>query len=320
MRTSTDLIWSPIHEYLEGQIKNNKSIRLLISPFITQGALKSLVEACKDVSQLKIITRWTGADILSGVADLDIYNYLHSKRIPLYLHNSIHLKLFVFDSASAFHTSGNITHKGLGLSHDSNIEIGCLVSLSVHDWKQIFNILNQSFSVDDATYERARAYLLKNKKDIIGVPPLNLNPVQDKDFSTLSLPASASPDYLYRFYELRQEDHATSDELTPAYIHDMLLYDMPEGLGRDEFFVILNANFKRHPFISSIVSMIKEFRTARFGQVNAWLQRECSDRPTPYRWELKTNTRILYTWLEYFYSQITWDRPNYSMIIRWNGD
>jgi hypothetical protein len=180
--------------------------------------------------------------------------------------------------------------------------------------------LNQSFKVDDAVYEKAQVYLLKNQKKVATSPPLNLNPFQDKAFSTLSLPSSPSPDHLYRFYEMRGDHRAIADELTPAYIHDMLLYNIPEGLGKDAFFDILSANFRLHPFISSIVSLIKEYRTARFGQVNAWLQCECSDRPTPYRWELKHNTRILYTWLEYFFKQITWDRPNYSMIIRWNQD
>ncbi len=320
MSDSTALVWGPIHNYLVKQLESNNNSRLLISPFITLGALKSLVDPCKDVSQLKIITRWAATDILSGVADLEIYKYLQSKRIPLYLHNSIHLKLFVFNPVSAFHTSGNITHKGLGLSNDANIEIGCLVGLAIRDWEQIFNILNQSFRVDDAVYEKALAYLLENQKKSTAPLALMLNPVQEKDFSTLSLPASPSPEHLYRFYESRADYEATTDELTPAYIHDLLLYKVPEGLGKDAFFDILRTNFKLHPFVSSIVSLIKEFRTARFGQVNAWLQSECSDRPTPYRWELKGNTRILYTWLEYFFKQITWNRPNYSMIIRWNDE
>ena len=39
--------------------------------------------------------------------------------------------------------------------------------------------------------------------------------------------------------------------------------------------------------------------------------------PSPYRWEIKANTRILYDWLEYFFMEIRWDRPRHSQVIYW---
>jgi hypothetical protein len=66
------------------------------------------------------------------------------------------------------------------------------------------------------------------------------------------------------------------------------------------------------------MELIKKEKNARFGLVNEWLQQNCSDKPTPYRWELKATTRCLYDWLAYFFPEISWDRPSYSMILRWS--
>ena len=308
------LVWSPIHKFLKEQIETKTQLRLLISPFIKIDALKSLVEMCEDISHLKVITRWAGSDILSHVADLDIYEYLTTKRIPLYLNPSIHLKLYSFDNACAFHSSGNITKRGLGLSSHSNIEIGCMVELSHEDWKQIYSILAKSNRVDDAMYHKALQYYEDNSEVTHNPPPLDLQPTNGNEFSILSLPASLHPEGLYSFYTAQ---HDNNEELISSYVHDLILYDIDDGLNRDLFFQQLKDNFRKHPFVRAIVNLIRKEHSARFGLVNAWIQNHCSDKPTPYKWEIKGNTRCLYSWLEYFFDEITWDRPQYSQVLRW---
>lgn len=315
MNNNASLIWGPIHEYLAGQGPASRRLRLLIAPFVQRDALASLVDHCKDVSALQVVARWTAPDILSGAADLQIYPYLRERHIPLYLHDTIHLKLYVFDNASAFHSSGNITRKGLGLAPAPNIEVGCMVRLRENDWEHILHILQESFRVDDAIYEEAVRFLGAHRREPANVPSLSLRPAIDARFSVLSLPASPSPEHLYTFY--KAGDTAQQDKDLSAYVHDLLLYRVPRGLDRDTFFAVLQTQFRAHPFVCAIVALIKEHGSARFGLVNEWLQRECSDRPTPYRWQIKENTRTLYTWLTQFCDAISWDRPNHSMVIRW---
>src|SRR5262249_54640128 len=116
MNTSPSLVWSPTHEYLADRIRQEKQLRILIAPFIKLEALKQLVSICKDTSELQVIVRWKAKDLLTAASDLAIYPFLRDRGIPLYTHSEIHLKLFLFTDALAFHTSGNITEKGLGIA------------------------------------------------------------------------------------------------------------------------------------------------------------------------------------------------------------
>ena len=197
-----------------------------------------------------------------------------------------------------------------------------MVKLQQNDWKHIYSILQESLHVDDTVYEQALEYLRTNKQETSTVPPLALEPTDNREFSILSLPASEGPEQLYSFYATAadndQEQPAGKD--VAACAHDLILYEIPEGLDRQGFLGTLKKQFKSHAFVLAVVSLIKTEQSARFGLVNEWLQSECSDKPTPYRWELKRNTRILYDWLEYFYDEITWDRPNHSQVIRWHED
>ena len=81
----TQLVWSPICTFLQKQIQQKRQLRLLIAPYARLDALKALVEMCEDTSHLKLVVRWSGKDIISGVTDLEIYPYLKEKRI-------VHLK------------------------------------------------------------------------------------------------------------------------------------------------------------------------------------------------------------------------------------
>ena len=245
---------------------------------------------------------------------------MREKRIPLYHHPDIHLKLYVLDNSIAFHTSGNITKKGLGIPPNPNIEVGCLVQLTIQDWENIFRILQNSSRIDDQMYEKALKYFFDNIQEKRDIPNLSLKPQSDKQFSVLSLPASNDPESLYKYYENKNSGNINDSfagEFQSACIHDLILYRINKGLTKVEFFSLLEKRFRSHEFIKAIVSLIKENKSARFGLVNLWLQKNCSDQPTPYKWELKKNTKRLYYWLSYFFREISWDRPRHSMVIRW---
>ena len=184
------IVWNPVYNFLKEQIGFKRQLRLVIVPFVKIDALKQILEICEDISHLKIIVRWSGQDIINRVSDLEIYPYLKEKRVPLYINPSIHLKLYVFDDTQAFHSSSNITLKGLGITSRSNIEIGCMVRLAHEDWENIYSVLQESERVDDLMYEKAFEYLKENDKTSRKIPPLDLKPSQDKQFSLLSLPAS----------------------------------------------------------------------------------------------------------------------------------
>ena len=317
MLKSNRIIWSPLKDYLIPKLQTSKGVQIIIAPFIQKAAIENLVEACPNVSQLRVITRWNARDIAAGVSDLEVYPYLKSKGVKLYLHKTIHLKVFVLDENIAFVASGNVTGRGLGL-HDklANVEAGCEVPLTLSDWMKIHEILGDSIAVDDELFNKAKAFKMSVPSQIVELPELNLDPASTKEFSWLSLPATDNPEALFGFYYTLNSGTVPVDDVA-IFMHDLALYHIPTGLSKEQFMALLRRRFKEHTFVMAIVDLLKKEKTARFGLVNEWLQNNCLDKPTPYRWELKSTTRRLYDWLAFFYPEITWDQPNRSMILRW---
>lgn len=316
------LVWSPVKDFLKSQIESSETLLTIIAPFIQLGALKDLLSVAKDYKDLNIITRWRAEDLISGVSDIEIYPYLKDNNINLFYHDHIHLKLYVFDSDTAFSSSANITKKGLGDTNHYNIEIGSLVDIAKEDWFQINKLLQEATQVTDAIYQEAKKYISENKRTPPPLPKLELVDPNAKPFSLKSLPKTESPDSLYEYYSA--PNSITDKESIKNYIHDLVLYNLDENLSKDDFFNNMKHSFTEKQFIKAIVKFIKakcEERKderkngVRFGEMTDWLQKKCSDSPMPYRSEIKTDVRMLYNWLQFNIPEITWSQPNRSQII-----
>jgi hypothetical protein len=146
-----------------------------------------------------------------------------------------------------------------------------------------------------------------------------LKPAEEKEFSKASLPTSESPVSLFKFYSGQMDQDHDAEELA-EYVHDIVAYSIPEGLNEADFFDELGSSFKNHPFVSELVEYIRNEGSLPFGAVKAWIAKHCSDTPRPYPRDLIKTTRHLYDWLSYFFDEITWDTPNYSMVIYWKVD
>jgi hypothetical protein len=306
------LHWTPLFESI---IRIGGQCNLLIAPFIQTEALKALLRHF-DSSKLQVITSWTAVNLAAGVSDPGVYVVLKELNVPLYIHPDIHLKLFVFENDVAFHTSANITAKGLGLAPNCNIEIGCCLTLNLSDWLGINEILETSCRVTDLMHALARQYAVENKHRQAPLPALVL-PTNEgvHPFSRLALPQCPSPEELWKFYSTG----AVVGAPRATYMHDLWLYKITNAnLSKEQFFHQLGVSFQAHPFVKALVSHVKERKTLHFGAVNAWIASNCSDRPTPLRWELKPATSRLYNWLEILAKGISWQRPNHSQILLWN--
>jgi len=321
MTAKSSLIWSPTHSYLGDAVAGNKKLLLAIAPFVTLEALKYVVEKVEDPSDLQVVARWRGQDLLSGASDIEIYPYLEELGIPLFVHSTIHLKLLIFDQARAFHSSGNITRNGLGLGTKGNIEVGCDVTLQTEDWKRIHRVLAESQRVDDYIYRQAKDYIEANKSKPAAekAPNLELKEATEKNFSWLSLPATSSPDELWRYYSGALDDRKML-EIAAAASKDLLTFSIPDDLGESAFHAVLKRNFCDHPFVKKFVQILSAEESLRFGFVRAWLQENCSDKPQPYRRDLNGTVGNLYNWLQHCFGEVTWGRPKYSMVIYWKND
>jgi len=311
------LYWSPIAKALHEQITSSDNLVLVIAPFIQLEALKELVKDGIFEKELKIVTRWTAHDIISGVSDIYIYPFLKSKNIPLYINESIHLKLFVFESNKAFHTSGNITAHGLGLIDNANIEVGGFVGANSYDWQQIYQIIENSVLVTDEIFEEAVQYYQKNKDKKVKLPELQLVKKNQKEFSLNCLPAFEDPITMFDLYA-NPSLLTIEGEQPRRCLHDIVRYNVPLGLRKDRFLELLKKGFIGQSFIQSFIAALKDQKSMRFGAVTDWIHSHCTDVPLPYRWVVKENVAILYRWLCCFLPEITWDVPGKrSQVIYW---
>jgi len=311
----SQLVWSPVYRVLEERINAKDEIILILVPFAKLAALQQLHWVHSNKAKFKVICRWRPEDITSGVSDLEVYNYLKESGCQLFINTEIHLKLYVFASNDAFNTSGNLTLRGLGYSESANIEVGNMVSLTLHDWTKIYEIINASRQVDDDLYQRFEDYAMQRPP--LGTPLSSMDLFSpSKNYTISSLPATESPKMLARFYF-----DPTSGRLTPEEVrraaHDLATFDIPSGLTQSEFDDRLRGKFCKTPFVIDFIELLKNEHSLRFGAVNDWIHKKCEDVPLPYRWEIKENTRIFYDWLTNYLPEITWDRPNYSQIIYW---
>jgi len=316
-----DLIWPPIEQAIVQRIEAGDSLRLVISPFIKLDALKNLVERIPAPLDVKIVVRWTPADLVAGVSDLSVYPYLHNKGIQLFVNKSIHLKLYVFESNHALNTSGNLTQSGMGTGKTPNIEAGSFARLSVTDWGHIYRIIDESSLVDETYYSALNSELERYKKENPQVEKeyfKNIPAPERKAYSLSSLPASDTPDKLRNYY-LQIASPQTTDEVRRA-IHDLVLFQIKPGLSPSEFTEQLRRAFQESPFVVDFVSYLKAQSSLRFGAVADWIHRKCEDVPLPYRWQVKENVRVFYDWLVYFFpKEISWDTPRHSQVIYWKG-
>jgi hypothetical protein len=315
---STGLIWGPICLPLEEHVQKGDPLILLISPFIGLEALKRFLMSAGAHHGIKIVVRWRPEDLRSGVSDIEIYPYLAECGIPLYVNKDIHLKLYVFESNIAFSTSGNLTLRGFGYSENSNIEVGSFINIIQEDWARIYKMINTSKQVNEDMYQQYKKYVEACPKlPKTDVPPPDFFGTP-KAYTISSLPAVETPATLAEYY-FSSNTAMHSAEVVRRVAHDLVTFCIPPKLNQNEVDQQLGDSFRRTPFVVEFIEVLKAEKSLRFGAVNDWIHQKCEDVPLPYKWEIKENTRIFYNWLEHFFPEITWDRPNYSQVIHWQG-
>ncbi len=266
---------------------------------------------------LQVITSWKSDSLLSGAADPEVFRVIEGYGGRLYLHKQIHIKLYVCSSHHAILSTGNLTCNGLGFSDTPNIEGSAIVRLASDDWDRISKLFSESLRVTKEIYEMAADFCSRHKKIHSDAPCFELpTPLEtEADFSWLSLPATMHPEALWGSYKIINQ---ISDPAELARVsHDLNLYEIPPGLSKEAFHAILGSTFLRHPFTEKLTAWLRSESQVYFGRVKEWLQQNCSDKPTPYRWELTPATQALFDWLVYYNKKITWSRPNHSQLLRW---
>lgn len=281
-------------------------------PYIKLAALQELIDKLENV-QL-IIVRWEPRDLIMGSSDLEIYLYLRDKGITLYRNPRLHLKAFVDNYKSAIIGSANISQRALNQPEYSkyNYELATTIDfLSLHDRLYFSLIEAESVLITDHIYDQIKAQLPEKIASFPKETDFAIDiEYPDKDFSISSLPMTYNVETLYRIYETQETIHEV--ELNCA-MHDLALFNIPIGLDLEVFKSRLKINFFNHPFIRAFLNNLDHGGEIYFGSAKEWIHKNCSDVPTPRKWEITENIQILYRWVvKLGAGTYQVDRPNYS--------
>jgi hypothetical protein len=281
----------------------------IFSPYIKKQTLSLLLDECNVCT--KVFVRWEPKDILSGSSDLDIYPYLKSKGICLFRNRRLHLKAYLNTNCCII-TSANISSRALNLpiNNNYNYELGTILkNITVADRMYFKIIENESILITDDIYGQIKMQLDEIETIKSDDFEINIQP-PDKDFLVSSLPMSYSVSDLIKYYF--SIDLANETEVD-CLIHDLAIYGIPMGLGKSELLLNLSKAFFNHNFILCFLRNLDLKGEIYFGEAKAWIQNNCTNVPTPRRWELTINTQILYRWIvELGGGEYIVDRPNYS--------
>jgi hypothetical protein len=132
---------------------------------------------------------------------------------------------------------------------------------------------------------------------------------------------SKSPDDFYEV-AIHSEDFDFLEQNCAA--HDVAIFDIEPFQEYSLFKLKLKDKFNSHPFIIDLKKHIKmqPTQSLRYGGVVEWIQENTTTVPTPRRWELKQEqiVNILYAWICEFDDNFSWDTPNHSQVIFYNGN
>lgn len=100
---------------------------------------------------------------------------------------------------------------------------------------------------------------------------------------------------LLRICETRE---TVNDVELNCAMHDMALYNLSFGLAPDVLRAKLKEMFFNHPFIKAFLENLEaNNREIYFGSAKDWIHKNCTDVPTPRKWEITENIQILYRWI-----------------------
>lgn len=303
--------WNPTVSGVADHAKNYGKIPLILTPYCKAPALKDLISRQATADKFDLVVRFTAREISQGATDLEVYDLLSKHGYKLYAHPSIHLKLYVYGPETAFLTSANLTKRGLGDGKCRNVETGTLVSLSSVDWVQINGILDESRLVTPDLVEQLKKYQGNPDK----LEELLDDFYSEKGLSMLDLPSLNKPeDFIQAFMGNLT---LTGDDLQ-RYLSDYATYRADQFDADEDPTEKLGAAFLSKPFIKAFGSHLQKNQSMRFGAVTQWFHNNISERPLPYRSEIKEMVSSIYNWVTFFKEEASWSVPGeHSQVIQW---
>lgn len=287
---------------------------LIVAPFITRGALASIVGDLQGVL-VTVVTTWTAGDVLRGASDPHIYPYLRTRNWRLRLHRRLHAKFLLRDWSWLVVSTANITQAGLGTTEPSNVECAVPINvLSLADQLWIFSLLVSSSAVNDVVYQGFVRICAENanRKRNEPTPSLNMPTCSLAD----SIPVTLSPRQLISNLQAIEifGINAVGRDALEATVHDASLYSLSPIGGNSMRIELLSKNFFSSCLAKELIAFVGGGRF--FGEIKSWLRARYCKLGFPAPADLTHCVQVLVNWLvELDPDAFFMDRPRYSQRV-----
>ena len=271
---------------LSASISSCQSSVIVLSAFIKKTAFEWFISQFKDSNiDVTIVARWTLADLLSGISDLEVYELCKSKGWTLKIDQRNHSKVYLIDSSYALVGSSNLTGSGLGLHSKSNFELSMKGEISDIDLNKVSKYIDSCVTVTDEIYEEiVKVY---NSSEKVKIPnnikwPNSVKQLLETDVNHLWVD------------DLFFTDPLDENPKNEYFLHDLSLL----GINSKDDISLINSNQVRAINWLKCQLNKEEGKSLKFGAVSKRLHNALLNDPKPYRKNVKELQGYLYKWIK----------------------
>lgn len=241
-------------------VSSAKSEMVLCAPFAKRHIMERLLNCRQGSPSIQVITRWRPEEVAAGVSDPSVLNLISSEGGSVWLNDQIHAKYFRCDDEILL-GSANLTGAALGWSRRSNVEVAETARWT-KDAQGFEELLLAGSTL--ATPEFALEI-----EDLASKLPSPLFLEGEPEVPSVWWPHLREPKDLWVAYCGGREKLTSISAV--ASDADLLALDLPMGLGKSEFSMVVATRLRQHHNIDSIDHFLESPR--RFGEVRDQISR-----------------------------------------------
>jgi hypothetical protein len=280
----TDTLGDAVLEIAQGV----KARALLCAPFVKVGVLKPLLETLSPEIEVELFTRWRPEEVAAGVSDIGVLPLLEKREGKVFLCDSLHAKLFLFDSA-ALVGSANLTAKALGWAQNPNLELLLTVPAATPEVEALECELRRT----SIPATEAIAIEVERVAAMLPTSPAASQPATvPSEVKKEWLPLLREPRDLFVAYG--GDSNRLSRDSSTAAIADLTWLEVPLKLDRISFEALVGTRLLQAQVVQQVDDLLAESR--RFGEIRDLLANtlDLDREEANYAWQ------TLMRWMLYF--------------------
>jgi hypothetical protein len=313
--TSLNLLKNTIdsRNWFASNISEDTELVSICSAYLKEEALQFLLKVFSEnsyIGPIRILTRWKPNDLLTGSSDLSAYMLATNFKIPFFMKQNFHGKVYEIQPSGFLVGSANLTNSGFQLKGMGNSEVCVALNNSIENSLFVDDLFNSSTLVNDSLLSKIKNDLSSMKS--IEFPDYEWSSSLLEDMKSLAKTERFLSDEM--FFSNCHDFLRKINQFEFSITHDLSLLSCSSQSSNKD----LSAAFLNSISFNWLINILgKHDGVMSYGALTSSLHSVLLDEPTPYRQDVKTLLSNLLSWCqEYSNGQIEISRPRHSQIIR----